>query len=322
MAIPLLVILGPTAVGKSEIAMSLAKRIQGEILSADSMQLYQGMDLGTAKPSLHQQKEVPHHLINLLEPDKSFNVFEYAKKAEKIIGDIHQREKIPILVGGSGLYIRAVIDGLFEHPKIDSQKRLEISRSLEGKDIASLYRELESVDQKVSQRIHPHDSRRIKRALEVFYTSGIPISVLQKKKPEKLFQTLIIGIKRERKELYERINKRVGEIFAQGLVDEVKTLLEKGYSENLNSMQAIGYKETITYLKRERGLEATVELVKRNTRRLAKRQLSWFRGDKRIRWLNLSRQETPEQTAAIIERIINTSYNLLCSGAIHRTNKL
>ena len=302
--IPLLVILGPTAVGKSEIAISLAKKIKGEIISADSMQFYRGMNLGTAKPSADEQKVVPHHLIDLLKPDVPFNVFDYAKEAEKIIKEIHQRKKVPILVGGSGLYIRAVVDGLFENPKIDSEKKSIAKEKLRNKSTDFLYQELKKIDQKASQKIHPNDRRRIKRALEVFYTTGIPISVLQKKKPSRAFQTLLIGISRERKELYQRINKRVEAIFAQGFVDEVKTLLENGYTENLNSMQAIGYKETVVYLNNERSLAETIELIKKNTRRFAKRQLSWFRQDKRINWLSLDNEETPREVITKIEILL------------------
>jgi len=302
--IPLLVILGPTAVGKSEIAISLAKKIDGEIVSADSMQFYRGMNLGTAKPSADEQKIVPHHLIDLLKPDVSFNVFDYAKRAEKIIKEIHRRKKVPILVGGSGLYIRAVVDGLFENPKIDSKKKFSAKEKLRNKSTDFLYQELKKVDRKASQKIHPNDRRRIKRALEVFYTTGIPISVLQRKKPARPFQTLLIGINRERKELYQRINKRVEAIFAQGFVDEVKTLLENGYTENLNSMQAIGYQETITYLNNERSLAETIELIKKNTRRYAKRQLSWFRQDKRINWLSLGSEETPREVITKIEILL------------------
>ena len=304
MKIPLLVILGPTAVGKSKIAISLAKRIKGEIISADSMQLYQGMDIGTAKPSLREQKLIPHHLIDLLKPDQPFNVFEYAKEAEKVIKDIHRRKRVPILVGGSGLYIRAVIDGLFENPEIDLSKKRAFLKRVKGVSTEKLYSELKRVDQEASQKIHPHDRRRIKRALEVFWTTGIPISILQKRKPARPFQTLIIGITRERKELYKRINERVKEIFAQGFIDEVKTLLEKGYDENLNSMQAIGYQETIAYLKGKKTLEETIALVKRNTRRFAKRQLSWFRKDKRINWITLSNKETPLDIVAKIEELL------------------
>ena len=303
--IPLLVILGPTAVGKSEIAISLAKKINGEIISADSMQLYQGMNLGTAKPSLLEQKLVPHHLIDLLKPDVPFNVFGYAREAEKVIKEIHQRKKVPILVGGSGLYIRAVVDGLFENPEINLSKKSSFLKRVNGASTEELYSELKKVDQQASQKIHHNDRRRIKRALELFYTTGIPISVLQRKKPAKPFQTLFIGITRERKELYYRINKRVEEIFAQGFVEEVKMLLENGYTKNLNSMQAIGYQEVIAYLNNERSLTETMELIKRNTRRYAKRQLSWFRHDKRICWVNLTDEKSPEEIATEIEKFMN-----------------
>ena len=306
--VPLLVILGPTAVGKSEIAISLAQKISGEIVSADSMQLYQGMDIGTAKPSISEQKIVPHHLIDFLKPDEPSDVFAYAKQAEKVIKDIYRRKKFPILVGGSGLYIRALVDGLFENPKIDSEKKDIIKEKLGNKSTESLYRELKKVDQEASRKIHAHDRRRIKRAMEVFYTTGIPISVLQRKKPAKPFQTLLIGITRERKLLYQRINQRVDKIFARGFVDEVKALLEKGYAENLNSMQAIGYQETIAYLNGEGTLEETMELVKRNTRRYAKRQLSWFRQDKRIKWINLGDEEKPQDAAARIEILLKKSH--------------
>ncbi|MBA7574380.1 tRNA dimethylallyltransferase [subsurface metagenome] len=238
------------------------------------------------------------------------NVFEYAKGAEKIIKEIHRRKKVPILVGGSGLYIRAVVDGLFENPKIDSEKKSLARNKIKNKSTDFLYQELKKIDQKASQKIHPNDRRRIKRALELFYTTGIPISVLQKKKINEIFQTLFIGINRQREELYQRINKRVEAIFAQGFVDEVKVLLESGYAKNLNSMQAIGYQETIACLNNERTLAETKELIKRNTRRYAKRQLSWFRQDKRINWLNLGNEETPREVITKIEILLRKSHFL------------
>lgn len=303
-----MVILGPTAVGKSEIAISLAKKIKGEIISADSMQLYQGMNLGTAKPSADEQKLVSHHLIDLFKPDVSFNVFDYAKEAEKVIKEIHQRKKIPILVGGSGLYIRAIVDGLFENPEINLSKKSSFLKKINGLSTEELYSELKKVDSTASRKIHPNDRRRIERALEIFYTTGIPISVLQKEKPTRAFQTLFIGINRERKELYQRINKRVEAIFAQGFIEEVKSLLENGYTKNLNSMQAIGYQETIVYLNGEGTLEETMELIKKNTRRYAKRQLSWFRQDKRINWLSLGNEETSQEVIAKIEILLKKNH--------------
>lgn len=301
--IPLLAIVGPTAVGKSQTALILAREMGGEIISADSRKIYKYMDIGTAKPTEEERRKVPHHLLNLIEPHEEFSAGRFREEAEKVITQVHQRGNVPILVGGSGLYLRAVTDGLFSGPQANKDRRKKLKE--EAREFGSLYlhARLKEIDPLAASRIHPHDLVRIIRALETYEETGRPISSLQsegRQGRDKLYNLTIIGLNRLRPNLYQRIEQRVDMMFARGLVDEVRNLLERGYHENLVSMQGLGYKEVCGYLHGRYGEEEAVRLLKRNTRRYAKRQLTWFKKDKRIQWLDVSEDENEKE---IIERI-------------------
>jgi len=285
----LLVIVGPTGVGKTEIAVNLVQEIKGEIISADSRQVYKYMSIGTAKPSVDLLMGAPHHLIDIVFPDEIFNVADFKSRAEAIIQRLQAQDTLPILVGGSGLYIRAVIDGLFVGPGTDwaLRRRLKEREKIEGE--GTLYQELEQIDPLTCSRLHPHDQRRIIRALEVYYLSGKTISSYQRQFPGPLAKTVIIGLKRKRQSLYRSIELRVDQMIKEGLIEEVKSLLARGHTEDLPSMQGLGYRQIVEYLKGGCSKEEAIRLIKRDTRRFAKRQLNWFRRDDRIIWLDRDR---------------------------------
>lgn len=282
----LLIILGPTGVGKTEVAIELAKRIRAEIISADSRQIYKEMDIGTAKPSSTIRQEVPHHLIDLVLPDEIFNVADFKARAGGIIKELQKKDKLPILVGGSGLYIKAVVDGLFVGPGADWKWREELKKKEKKEGVGTLHQELKRVDPNTASRLHPHDQRRIIRALEVYHLSGKPISSYQTQFPSVLKSTVMIGLERGRESLYRLIDTRVDRMVAEGLIEEVESLLSKGYSEDLPSLQGLGYQQIIDHLKGEYPEEEAIRLIKRDTRRFAKRQMSWFKRDKRILWID------------------------------------
>ncbi|MGE5328984.1 MAG: tRNA (adenosine(37)-N6)-dimethylallyltransferase MiaA [Deltaproteobacteria bacterium] len=286
-----LVILGPTAVGKTNLSIELAKRVNGEIISADSMQIYKYMDIGTAKPNLEEMQGIKHYLIDTLEPNEECNVAKYKEMAEKCIEEILNKNKMPLIVGGTGLYVNSVVDNIeFTETLTDWNYRtkLEEKAGIEGTDI--LYKELEKVDFEAAEKIHPNDLRRIIRALEVYHSTGIPISCHNKVSKQNLpkYDFAMIGLNTEREVLYKRIDLRVDEMFKRGLVDEVKKLIEIGISSKNTSMQGLGYKEVVDYLEGRALLNEAVEIIKMNSRRYAKRQLTWFRRDKRIQWFDIN----------------------------------
>ncbi len=285
----LLIIIGPTAVGKSKLAIELAKKLDGEVISADSMQVYFGMDIGTAKPSKEELEDVPHHLINIIPPDKNWSVSDFVSNAKNIIKDIVKRDKLPIVVGGTGLYLNALIAG-YSFPVIEANK--DIRERLEGEAKAfgsvHLYEKLKKADPDAASKIHFNDLKRIIRALEVFEITGKPMSLLQSKDEENLpYETVIVGLDMERKKLYERIEKRVDQMLKAGLIDEVKKLIGEGYDRNLTSMQAIGYKEVAEHLHGKYTHDELVNILKQNTRNFAKRQMTWFRRFKNVNWFDV-----------------------------------
>jgi tRNA dimethylallyltransferase len=294
---PLIVILGPTASGKTDLAIKLAKKFNGEIVCADSRTIYQGMDIGTAKPvpKIRNSKSkirngyiikgVSHYLIDIVKPNQNFTVAQFKKMAIKIIKDIQQRKKIPFLVGGTGLYISAIVDNL-EIPAVRPDKNLRKKLESQAKKYGSdyLYKKLIKLDPEAKNFIQKENLRRVIRALEVCLKLKKPFSQLRKKGGP-LFKILQIGIKIPRKKLYQRINQRVEQMIKMGLVDEVKKLSKK-YSLNLPSMSAIGYREIGLYLQNKISLNQAIELIKKNTRHYAKRQMTWFKKDKRIHWLS------------------------------------
>lgn len=290
--IPLVIILGPTAVGKSELALELAQKFSFEIINADSMQLYRGMDIGSAKPSLKERSLVTHHLIDIKDPDEEFSAAQFKNEARNIIFSLTQEGKWALVVGGTGFYLKALIKGLFPAPSADLKLRRKLREKGEAKGKWYLYQELEKVDPEAASKIHPNDDFRIIRALEVFYLTGKPISQQQKKHQFKHspFIVLKIGLMRDRKEIYHRIEQRVDKMIKSGLVEEVKQLSKRGYPLTIKPFQSLGYKQILNYLQGDLSLDEAVSLIKRNTKRYAKRQLTWFRKDPEIKWFTLPQQ--------------------------------
>jgi tRNA dimethylallyltransferase len=295
-----IIIVGPTAVGKTGLSLMLAERLNGEIVSADSRQIYKYMNIGTATPSDDELARVPHHFINLLEPHEEYNAGKYSKDARLKIDEIITRRKIPIVVGGSGLYIKALVEGIFESPEIDDGIRAEIFGDLKKYGLEYLYNRLKKVDPPYAAKISAKDKQRITRALEVFLSSGKPFSAWHEKTDDKAdFEPIKYGLTMERERLYERINRRVDLMFENGLIAEAEGLLKLGYSRALNALNTVGYKEVFQYLADECSLEEARELIKRNSRHYAKRQLTWFRKDKEIKWIDLGRGELSASAAEI-----------------------
>jgi len=293
-------VVGPTGVGKSRLALDLAQAFDGEIVSADSRQVYRYMDIGTAKPTKKELSLVPHHLIDVASPDEDFSLARYQPLAYHAIEDIQRRGKLPILVGGSGLYVWAVLDG-WRIPGVAPDP--ELRRRLEGVGKEGLYQELAQVDPVAAQRIDPGNVRRIIRALEVYRGTNVPISRLQLK-TRPLSNTLIIGLTADRAELYRRIDLRVDGMIKLGLVDEVKGLLGRGYALSLPAMSGIGYKQIAMYLGGELTLAAAIQQIKFETHRLVRRQYSWFRlKDDRIRWFDIE-EGMDSQIKALVTSLI------------------
>lgn len=283
----MLVILGPTATGKSRLAVELAKQIQGEIISADSMQVYRGMDIGTAKPSLEERQGIPHHLIDIRDPDQTWSVADFIEEVPRLAGEINSKKHFPIIVGGTGLYLWSLIEG-FSFPIAPADK--DLRNRLEIAPLATLYSQLSTIDPEAARKIHANDKKRIIRALEVFELTGRPISELQKFRGDSPHLSvgnqppLIIGLNLPRDELHSRINLRVEIMIAQGLIEEVQSLLKKGYQKDLPSFQALGYKEVVEYLDGKWEKEQMIEELKKRTRHFARRQMTWFKRFKAVRW--------------------------------------
>jgi len=283
----ILVICGPTASGKSDLALELARRLDGEIVNADSMQVYRGMDIGTAKPTPGQRAEKPHHLIDVADPDQPFSAADFAEAADAAIADIISRGKRVIVVGGTGLYIRALLKGLVDSPGDSGEIRQGLRAEAGERGNQSMWEELRRVDPELAERIHPNNLVRVIRALEVYRATGVPLSRYQEEHgfSTRSYRSLQIGIRVERPLLYSRIDQRVDRMLEQGLLQEVQQLLNAGYDPGSKAMRSIGYKETIAYLAGEYSLEEALRLIKRDTRHYAKRQMTWFNADKDILWL-------------------------------------
>ncbi len=296
-----IVIVGPTSSGKTALSIKIAEKLKSEIISADSRQIYKFLDIGTAKPSEEELKKAKHHFISTLNPDKNFNVSEFEIESIKIISRMHSQQKIPLVVGGSGLYIKALVDGIFNTVDVDEELREKLmnQRKIHGNDY--LYNKLKEVDPVSASKMLPQNYKRIIRALEVHHLTGKPIWMLQNEyKREINFEFNQYGLNWKRKVLYENIEKRVDEMIESGLVEELKGVLEKGFDKKLNALNTVGYKEIISYLDGEISLERATELIKRNTRRFAKRQLTWFNKDERINWINIEKPEDLNSAADII----------------------
>jgi len=297
----LVAVVGPTGVGKSRLALDLAQAFDGEIVSADSRQVYRYMDIGTAKPSPKELSLVPHHLISIVSPDEDFSLAQYQQLAYDAIEAIQKRGKLPILAGGSGLYVWAVLDG-WRIPGVAPDS--ELRRRLERVGKEELYDELAQVDPVAAQRIDPTNVRRIIRALEVYRGTEVPISQLQLK-TRPLPDTLIIGLTADRAELYRRLDLRVDEMIERGLVDEVRGLLDRGYDFSLPAMSGIGYKQIAMHLRGELVLTAAIQQIKFETHRLVRHQYSWFRlKDGRIRWFDIEKG-MDSQIKALVTSLID-----------------
>jgi len=295
----IITIVGPTATGKSALAIRLALALGGEIVSADSRQVYKYMDIGTAKPSLEDQAAIPHHIIDIIYPDENFTLATYQELAFQAIADIQRRGKLAFLVGGSGLYVRAVTGGL-SIPKVapDPELRRRLEKRAEQEGYQVLYSELLKADPIAAEKIDPRNVRRVIRALEVCLTAGVPFSQLKKASPK--VATVTIGLTTAREDLYKRIDSRVDDMIERGLVDEVKWLIDRGYSPDLPAMSGLGYKQIVSYLKGETSLEETVQRIKFETHRFARHQYAWFRPkDEHIHWFDI-REEPLESIRSLI----------------------
>ena len=289
---PLLVIVGPTASGKTSLSLLLAQRLNAEIVSADSRQLYRLLDIGTAKPGFEDRRRVPHHFIDILDPGEEYSAGRYGQEARIVIEDILRRGKNPIMVGGSGLYVRAAVDGLFEGPEKDPELRERLEEEKRRNGIEGLLKKLEQVDPETAQWMRQEPKvRRIVRALEVFYSTGLPLSQFHKEQRRvNSFETSFVGLDWERNKLYERIDERVDQMLGRGFLEEVRHLMTN-YDRSSNSLNTVGYRELMDHLDGNISLEEAVALIKRNTRRFAKRQLTWFNADKRVQWHSLKSEK-------------------------------
>jgi tRNA dimethylallyltransferase len=299
----LIVILGPTAVGKTDLSIELAKELQTEIISGDSMLFFRGFDIGSAKPALVERQGIVHHLVDNLEPWENFNVTDFVREAKLLIHELNAQGKIPIIAGGTGLYIKALLEGYeFNETADHSDYRQQLTALAEEKGRDYIHGLLQAADPEVAERIHAHNLRRVIRALEVAHFGGEQIS-RQKEYGEGdlCYNVYVAGLNRERQGLYERINKRVELMFAAGLEQEVQRLLKQGITREMQAMQGIGYKETAAYLAGEMSREAAVELIQKSTRHFAKRQLTWYRKMPYIHWYMADEMTEAELQRNVLE---------------------
>jgi len=299
------VICGPTASGKTGFAIQLAIRFAGEIIGADSMQIYRRMDIGTAKPTPEETRTVPHHMVDVVDPDESYDAERFAAAARGVISDLLFRKRLPLVVGGTGLYIKALVHGLFTMPRVDPGIREQLQAEIEKTGATAAFDRLRRVDLISAERIHPNDTHRIIRALEVYDQTGTPLSELQARHRfrDHPYRVLKIGLHMERERLYARIDRRAEEMLDAGLVDEVLSLLASGYDFGLKPMQSIGYRHVCEHLKGQTTREEMIRTLKRDTRRYAKRQMTWFRADPEIRWIA---PDNIEKAAAMVKRFLNS----------------
>jgi tRNA dimethylallyltransferase len=294
----IVIILGPTAVGKTDLALDVASDFGGEIISADSMQVYRHLDIGTSKPTQEERKRVPHHLIDIVDPDGDFNAAFFNGLAEGVIRDRKGKKNI-FVVGGTGLYIRVLTGGIIVGPNPDKALRRSYRDGLEREDPTTLYERLRKLDSRAADRIHPRDAVRVIRALETAELTGIPISEIQGQHGfrEARYDYLKIGLYRDRQELYRRIDSRAELMVAAGLADETANIIGMGYSENLKPLQSLGYKYFIQYIKKKTTLEEALRSMQRDTRHYARRQMTWFRGEGDIEWFH------PDEAGSVKVRI-------------------
>ncbi len=287
--IPIIVIGGPTASGKTSLSIDLAKQFNTEIISCDSMQIYKYMNIGTAKPDMEERDGIVHHMLDIIEPDVPYSVAEFVSDTHKVAKNIYEKGRVPVAVGGTGLYINSLINDVdFREDDSSPELRKELEKLEKEKGIDYLVDMLKSFDEVSAERIHKNNKRRIIRAIEFYQMTGVPISVHQEETKKKIsrYNPCMLAIKWDMQKLYERIEKRVDIMLDAGLIDEVESLCEKGYTQSMLSMQGIGYKEIIAYLNGEVSLDEAIYNIKIGTRHYAKRQMTWFNKDERVNWIN------------------------------------
>ncbi|HBP90113.1 MAG TPA: tRNA (adenosine(37)-N6)-dimethylallyltransferase MiaA [Nitrospiraceae bacterium] len=299
---PVVAIVGPTAIGKSRIGIEVAKTLNTEILTADSRQVYRYMNIGTDKPSLAEQQGIPHRLIDLVNPDQSFNAGNFRQHATQDIARLHRQGRLPLVIGGTGLYIRALLRGLCPGPPANWHIRNELAQEAKIQGPAFLYEKLQQVDPDLAQRLHPNDQPKIQRALEVYRILGTPLSVMQQQHQfdDIPYPSLLIGLTMERQALYQRIETRVDWEIQKGLVEETQFLMDQGFSRELGSMKGLGYRQFSGYLAGDYSYEEAVRLLKRDTRHFAKRQMTWFQKESGIEWVTLEESDIPYRAATTI----------------------
>jgi tRNA dimethylallyltransferase len=312
LAKPVVVIVGPTAVGKSRIAVEVAKAFETEVLTADSRQVYRGMDVGTDKPASEERQAVPHRLIDLVDPDESFNAGLYRHQAIDEIERLYRDCRLPLVVGGTGLYVRTLLKGLCDAPQADPIVREALRQEAEDQGYDRLYARLVDVDPVAAARLHPRDESKVIRALEVYQLSGRRMSEFQQEHgfAERPFAALMIGLNRDRDMLYRRIEGRIDWQLAHGLIEETKRLLTQGYQRDSAAMKGLGYRQVAEHLAGEYDAAEMVRRFKRDTRRFSKRQMTWFRKEPGIQWLMIEESESIQHTATRvieqIDRFLNT----------------
>jgi len=305
-----IILIGPTGVGKTAVSYELAKQLPetAEIISADSRQVYRYMDIGTAKPSLQMRQEIMHHFIDVHNPDRVYSAGEFGKEAREEIEEILAMGNWPLVVGGSGLYLRALLEGFFA-PKVSNHEiRAQLKRRVVTEGSSTLHAELTKIDPASAARLHPNDAHRIVRALEIYYASGkLPSEVRMYPNEPAEFSYRLIGLNMPRADLYARINQRVDKMFAEGLVDECKRLLKMSYSPELNALKTVGYQEVFQYLRNEVSYDEMVALIKQHSRNYAKRQMTWFRKMNGVEWFDIRPQDPPEKIATLLLLYLNIS---------------
>jgi tRNA dimethylallyltransferase len=281
-----IVICGPTGIGKTAVGIELAEKFGGEIVSADSMQIYRYMDIGTAKPTVEEKRRIPHHMIDIVDPDEDYDAVQFSKQARAIIAELHNRDRLPFVVGGTGFYIKALLHGIFQSEPVNPQIRNRLKQESEENGSDFLFERLKEIDPSAAGRIHPNDSYRIIRALETIESSGKTISEHHQNHgfADDPFTALKIGLQLDRQNLYARIDERVDLMIEAGIVEEVTKLLEMGYTAELKSMQSIGYRHVVEFLEEKLSWDECVRTLKRDTRRFAKRQFTWFGADRQNYW--------------------------------------
>ncbi|QDX94871.1 tRNA dimethylallyltransferase [Brevibacillus laterosporus] len=306
----LVVIVGPTAVGKTALSLQLAQQFNGEIISGDSMQVYRGMDIGTAKASDEERAIVPHHLIDIMNPDEEYSVAIFQQQARRLITQINQRNHLPIIVGGTGLYIQSVThDYQFSEADQDAEMRDRLQKYADVEGVEALHRRLREHDPITADRLHPNDVRRVIRAIEIYELTGKRMSDFQNQAAYSPYNLKIIGLTMDRAKLYERVNQRVDVMIEAGLVEEVRILLDQGYSADLVAMQGLGYKELIPYLYGEITLDKAISDIKQRTRHFAKRQLTWFRRMPQLEWYDMTNPDSYEQVVETITSALEGKFH-------------